>query len=334
VSGIKFKVLAIPTGLSDEMKKILPQNCELIISESWREEDLLPLIDDVDVLVSVRATRKMIEKAKKLKLIQALGTGVDEIDIEAATERGIVVCNAVGLNAVAVAEHAMSLMLALAKNVVKHDKELRAGRWHTQSTPSILLRGKTLGIVGLGSIGIEVCKRAKAFGMKVIALKRSPSEELKIKLGIGFLGSQADLHRILSQSDFVVLSVVLTNETRRMMGEKELRMMKRTAHLVNISRGEVIDEEALVRILQERVIAGVGLDVFEVEPIDADNPLLKLENVLLTPHVAGGGGIEELKNERVEFIVGNIGKVISGQKPEKIVDPTLKYVVKEYWSIL
>ena len=316
------------------MKKLLPQNCELITSESRREEDILPLIGDVDVLVGVRATRKVIEKAKKLKLIQALGTGVDRIDIEAAAERGIVVCNAVGLNAVPVAEHAMSLMLSLAKNVVRHDRELRGGGWRAQRIPSVLLRGKTLGIVGLGSIGIEVSKRAKAFGMRVIALKRTPSEELKIKLGLDFLGGQSDLHRILRQSDFVILSVVLTPETRKMMGEKELRMMKRTAYLVNISRGGVIDEEALVNILKEGGIAGAGLDVFEVEPINPNNPLLKIENVVLTPHVAGGGGMEELKKERVEFIVGNIEKMISGQKPEKIVDPTLKYVIKEYWSFL
>ncbi len=334
MSGIKFKVLTTPTWFLDEMKKLLPQNCELITSESRREEDILPLIGDVDVLVGVRATRKVIEKAKKLKLIQALGTGVDRIDIEAAAERGIVVCNAVGLNAVPVAEHAMSLMLSLAKNVVRHDRELRGGGWRAQRIPSVLLRGKTLGIVGLGSIGIEVSKRAKAFGMRVIALKRTPSEELKIKLGLDFLGGQSDLHRILRQSDFVILSVVLTPETRKMMGEKELRMMKRTAYLVNISRGGVIDEEALVNILKEGGIAGAGLDVFEVEPINPNNPLLKIENVVLTPHVAGGGGMEELKKERVEFIVGNIEKMISGQKPEKIVDPTLKYVIKEYWSFL
>jgi D-3-phosphoglycerate dehydrogenase len=183
VSDIKFKVLATPTWFLDEMKKLLPQNCELIISKSRREEDLLQLIGDVDVLVGVRATRKVIEKAKKLKMIQAPGTGVDGIDIEAATEKGIVVCNAVGLNAVPVAEHAMSLMLSLGKNIVRYDKELKSGGWRAQRIPSILLRGKTLGIVGLGSIGIEVSKRAKAFGMKVIALKRSPSEELKNQAG-------------------------------------------------------------------------------------------------------------------------------------------------------
>jgi phosphoglycerate dehydrogenase-like enzyme len=114
--------------------------------------------------------------------------------------------------------------------------------------------------------------------MKVIALKRSPSEELKTKLGIDFLGSQGDLHRILRQSDFVVLSVVLTPETRKMIGEKELRMMKRTAYLVNISRGGVIDEDTLANMLEEGVIAGAGIDVFEVEPINPDNPLLQLEN--------------------------------------------------------
>ena len=110
--------------------------------------------------------------------------------------------------------------------------------------------------------------------------------------------------------------------------------MKKAAYLVNISRGGVIDEQALVKVLQEGVIAGAALDVFEVEPINPDNPLLKIENVVLTPHIAGGGGIEELMKERVEFIVGNIEKVISGQKPEKMVHPTLKYVIKDYWSFL
>jgi phosphoglycerate dehydrogenase-like enzyme len=111
-------------------------------------------------------------------------------------------------------------------------------------------------------------------------------------------------------------------------------MMKRTAYLVNISRGGVIDEDTLANMLEEGVIAGAGIDVFEVEPINPDNPLLQLENVVLTPHVAGGGGLEELKKERVEFIVGNIAKVMSGQTPEKIVDSTLKYVIKDYWSLI
>ena len=203
---------------------------------------------------------------------------------------------------------------------------IRSNGW--PAIPSTLLNQKTLGIVGLGNVGTEVAKRAQGFGMRIIAIKRHPSEELRLKLGIDFLGGPTDLFRILIESDFVVLGVPLTPETRKMIGEKELRTMKRSAYLVNVSRGEIVDEDALVKALRDGIIAGAGLDVFEVEPINPDNPLLKLENVVLTPHIAGGMGIEELRKERVGFIVGNIRKMINGQKPENIVDPTLKYVIK------
>jgi phosphoglycerate dehydrogenase-like enzyme len=334
VAKDKIKILSTPSRYFEGVKRLLPSNFEVILSRSRLEEDILPLIDDVDILVGVRATRRVIEKAKKLKMIQALGTGVDRIDVEAAEERGIVVCNAVGLNAVPCAEHAMSLVLSLAKDLTIHDKRIRKGEWRDQRRPSVLLYGKTLGIIGLGSIGIEVSKRARAFGMKVIGLKRKPSEELKSSLGLDFLGSREDLPRIMRESDFIVLSIVLTPETGKMIGEEELRMMKKSAYIVNISRGGVIDEEALIKVLEEGAIAGAGLDVFEVEPINPDNPLLQLGNVVLTPHMAGGGGMEELTEERAKFIVGNIMKLIRGEKPDNIVDPILKYVIKEYHSFL
>lgn len=312
--------------LLEELKRRLPQNCGLVIPSSLSGDEILRLVEDVDIIVGTRVSRKLITSARKLKMIQTIGTGVDGIDVDAATERRVIVCSAVGLNAVPVAEHAMSLMLALAKNITKYDRRIRSEGW--LRIPSALLRGKTLGIVGLGSIGVEVAKRAKAFEMKVLAIKRNPSEELRLKLGIDFLGGQDALPRILMESDFVVLSVVLTPETENMIGERELRMMKKSAYLVNVSRGGVIDEEALVRVLKERAIAGAGLDVFKVEPINLDNPLLKLENVVLTPHVAGGGGAEEMMKERAEFIVRNIERIIKGQKPEKVVDPKLKYVIE------
>lgn len=312
--------------LLEELKRRLPQNCGLVIPSSLSGDEILRLVEDVDIIVGTRVSRKLITSARKLKMIQTIGTGVDGIDVDAATERRVIVCSAVGLNAVPVAEHAMSLMLALAKNITKYDRRIRSEGW--LRIPSALLRGKTLGIVGLGSIGVELAKRAKAFEMKVLAIKRNPSEELRLKLGIDFLGGQDALPRILMESDFVVLSVVLTPETENMIGERELRMMKKSAYLVNVSRGGVIDEEALVRVLKERAIAGAGLDVFKVEPINLDNPLLKLENVVLTPHVAGGGGAEEMMKERAEFIVRNIERIIKGQKPEKVVDPKLKYVIE------
>ena len=332
----KFKVLTNRFWLSDELKQRLPANCELIVPFSSKgipffsdEDEILQLVSDVDIIVAIRVSRELIESAKKLKMIQTIGVGVDLIDIDAATERGVIVCNAVGLNAIPVAEHAIALMLALAKNIKKYDKDLRSGGWRAQRIPSILLRGKTLGIVGLGSIGVEVAKRAKAFGMKIIAIKRHPSEELKVKLGIDFLGGQNDLLHIMKESDFIVLSVVLTPETIKMIGERELRMMKKSAYLVNISRGTVISEDALIRVLKEGIIAGAGLDVFDVEPVSPDNPLLKLENVVLTPHIAHGTGTEELRKESAEFIARNIKKMITRQKPEKIVDPTFKYVVNK-----
>jgi len=332
----KFKVLTNRSWLSEELKQRLPANCELVVPFSSKEipffsdeDEILQLVSDVDIIVAIKASRKLIESAKKLKMIQTMGAGVDLIDIDAAAERGVFVCNAAGLNAIPVSEHTIALMLALTKNIKKYDKDLRSGGWRTQRIPSILLRGKTLGIVGLGNIGVEVAKRAKAFGMRIIAIKRHPSEELKAKLGIDFLGDQNDLLHIMKESDFVVLSVVLTPETIKMIGERELRMMKKSAYLVNISRGAVIDEDALINVLKERIIAGAGLDVFEVEPVSPDNPLLKLENVVLTPHIAGGAGAEELRNERIEFLVRNIKKLITGQKPENVVDPTFKYVVKK-----
>lgn len=166
--------------------------------------------------------------------------------------------------------------------------------------------------------------------MRVIAIKRRPSEELRVELGIDFLGGQEDLRRILKESDFVVLSIPLTPETRKMIGETELRMMKRSAYLVNISRGEVLDEAALVRVLKEKIIAGAGLDVLDIEPIELDNPLLKLENVIFTPHAAGSAETEEVMSKRVEFIVQNIEKITKGLMPEKVVDPVLKYVIEKH----
>jgi D-3-phosphoglycerate dehydrogenase len=310
-----------------KLKQYLPKNCSIVVPSSSSEDELLRLVDDVDMIVSARVSGKMIKAALKLKMIQTTGAGVDGVDVDAATERGVIVCSSVGLNAVPVAEHAMSLILSLAKNITKYDKRIRSEGWIR--FPSVLLRKKTLGIVGFGSIGVEVAKRAKAFEMNILAVKRQPSEELKRKLGLDFLGSQDDLPRILTESDFILLSIVLTPETVKMIGEKELRMMKKSAYLVNISRGNVLDEKALIKALEEGTIAGAGLDVYEAEPIKRDNPLLKLENVILTPHVAGAVEDEEMMRERAEFIARNAEKIVNGQKPEKVVDPNLKYVIDQ-----
>ncbi|MCJ7631068.1 2-hydroxyacid dehydrogenase [Candidatus Bathyarchaeota archaeon] len=325
-----LKILAIDLDelFLKRLSQHLPRNCRLIIPSSSDEEELLHLVGDIDIIVSLKVSGKVIKSAPKLKMIQSIGSGVDGIDIDAATEKEVIVCSTTGLNAIPAAEHVTALMLALAKNITKYDRMLRNQGWLRM--PSTLLNKKTLGVVGLGSIGMMVVRRSKPFGMKVLAIKRRPSEELRLKLRIDFLGGKDDLTKILRESDFIVLSLPLTAETRKLIGERELRMMKKTAYLVNVSRGEVVDEEALIKILKEGVIAGAGLDIFNIEPINSDNPLLRLENVVFTPHVAGGVLIEEIVEERAKFIVQNIKRLLKGQKPEKIVDPILKYVITKH----
>lgn len=308
----------------DRLGRLLHE-CEIVTPLHWSENEILNLATEADVIFGSRVSRKIINVAEKLKLIQTGGTGVDKIDVYAAAEKGVPVCNAVGLNAVWVAEHAVALMLALAKNITKLDRELRKGMWHQLSSQK--LQERTLGIVGLGSIGIEIAKRMKSFGMRIVAIKRHPSEELREKLEIDFLGGPEDINYLLTESDFLIISVVLTPETRRMIGKRELGMMKKTAFLVNVSRGQVINESALIQALEEGEIAGAGLDVFEREPISPDNPLLKMENVILTPHVGGGGSIES-RLERIEFVAENIKKVMRGEKPLNIIDTKLKYAVE------
>jgi len=308
----------------ERLRRLLPE-CEIIAPFHWNEDEILSLATKADVILHSRVSRKIINATEKLKLIQTGGTGVDKVDIDAAAAKGALVCNAVGFTAVWVAEHAIALMLALAKNITILDDELRKGVWHRRSSQK--LHGKTLGIIGLGSIGVEIAKRMKAFGMRIVAIKRHPSAELKEKLGIDFLGSLKDLDSILTESDFLIISVVLTPETRRIMGKREFGIMKETAFLVNISRGQVIDEGALILALEKGKIAGAGLDVFEREPISPDNPLLKMKNVVLTPHSAGGNSLEA-SLESIEFIAENIKKVMRGERPLNIVAANLKYTIE------
>jgi D-3-phosphoglycerate dehydrogenase len=331
----KFKILVLYSGLHhytgfssreffERLGRLLPE-CEIVTPLHWSEDEILSLAAGTDVILGSKVSKKIINVAEKLKLIQTGGTGVDKVDVDAVAEKGVLVCNAVGLSGVWVAEHAVALMLALAKNIAKLDDGVRKGVWHQLSSQK--LEGKTLGIVGLGSIGIEIAKRMKAFGMRIVAIKRHTSEELKEKLEIDFLGGPEDLDYLLTESDFLVISVVLTPETRRMIGKREFHMMKKTAFLVNISRGQVINESALIQALEEDKIAGAGLDVFEIEPISPDNPLLKMENVVLTPHVGGGRSLKAL-SERIEFIAENIKKVMLGKKPSNVIDTKLKYAIQ------
>lgn len=224
----------------------------------------------------------MMDKAPKLRVIGRAGVGVDNIDLEAATKRGIVVMNTPGGNAIAVAEHTLALMLALARHLTRADATMHAGKWEKKSLQGSELRGKTLGIVGLGRIGIEVARRAAAFGMKVVAhdpyVALSLAQQLQITL--------ASLEEVFAQADYITLHVGLTAQTQGMINADTLSRMKKGARLINCARGELLDDAAVADALKSGQLGGAALDVFSEEPLK-DSVLQSAPNVILTPHIAG-----------------------------------------------
>jgi D-3-phosphoglycerate dehydrogenase / 2-oxoglutarate reductase len=242
----------------------------------------LPDADALIVRSAVDVNAEMLRGAGKLRVIGRAGVGVDNIDLEAATKAGIAVMNTPGANAVAVAEHTIGLMLALARHLCRADFTTRAGKWEKKSLQGTELRGKTLGIVGLGRIGMEVARRAKAFEMKIIAHDPFVSASLAREQGIQL----ADLDQVYAAADYLTLHVGLTPQTEGMINEKSLAQMKSGVRIINCARGELLDEGAVAAALSKRRVGGVALDVFREEP-PKNSPLLTLENVIATPHIAG-----------------------------------------------
>ncbi|HET6316294.1 MAG TPA: phosphoglycerate dehydrogenase, partial [Chloroflexota bacterium] len=242
-------------------------------------------LSDADALIvrsAVQVTAPLLERARKLRVIGRAGVGVDNIDLEAATRSGIAVMNTPGANAVAVAEHTFALMLAVARHLCRAHELTRAGRWEKKSLQGTELRGKTLGIVGLGRIGVEVARRAKGFGMEVLAhdpyVAPSVADDLEIRL--------TKLEEVFAKADYLSLHVGLTPQTQRIINAQSLARMKKGVRLINCARGELVDEAALAAALRSGQVAAAGLDVFSPEP-PKDSPLVGLDNVVLTPHIAG-----------------------------------------------
>ncbi len=247
--------------------------------------DLATAVRDADALVVRSATdvnAKLIESAQNLRVIGRAGVGVDNVDADAATRKGIVVMNTPGANAIAVAEHTIGLMISLARFIPKADQTTRAGKWEKKSLQGTELKGKTLGIIGLGRVGVEVARRAKAFGMKVLAYDPFVSQQLARDLEIELGG----LDSLYANSDYISLHVGLTPQTAGMINAASIAKMKKGVRLVNCARGELIDDAALLQALNSGQVAGAALDVFTQEP-PKENPLLAAPNVIATPHIAG-----------------------------------------------
>jgi D-3-phosphoglycerate dehydrogenase len=263
-------------------------------------------------------TREIIEAAKSLKVIGRHGVGVDNIDVKAATEKGIFVVNTPDANATSVVEHTLTVIGALAKHVVVRDKATRIGDWEIRNNyKAIDLDGKTLGLVGLGKIGSLVAKRAAvAYNMKVIAFDPYITPEKAREMGVTIVAAIDD---VFKQADVVSLHTPLTPETRSFVNAARLRLMKPSAFLVNFSRGEVVDEKSLYDALKKGAIAGAALDVYDPEPPKKDNPLYSLENVILSPHSAAL--TQECVIRMATGAAEGVVDVLTGKRPQFVVNP-------------
>jgi phosphoglycerate dehydrogenase-like enzyme len=260
---------------------------------------------------AVKWPGEVLRRLPRLRMISVCGIGTDAIDLEAARDRGVVVCNLPGQTAPLVAEHALGLMLAVAKRAWFQTNELKAGRWTARD--NVYLRGKTLGLVGAGSIAAELARLGQALGMDVLAWTFHPTPERAARLGVTFVS----LDELLARADVVSLHVKLTGESRGLIGEAQLRRMKPGAMLINTARGPVVESRALVEALNAGHLGGAGLDVFDEEPLPAGHPLLACRQVVLTPHNADQTpeGMELLN----AGVVDNVIALLQGHVRNRVV---------------
>ncbi len=275
-------------------------------------------VDGIVCLITEKMDAEVIERARRCRVIAQVAVGYDNIDVDAATRRGILVTNTPGVLTETTADMAWAILMATARRVVEGDKFTRSGRWKTWELMGFTgqdIYGATLGIVGLGRIGAAIARRSAGFKMPLLYHNRRRAEALEQELGAAY----RPLDDLLRESDFVVLATALTPETRHLIGERELGLMKPTAVLVNISRGPVIDQRALYRALVDRKIWAAGLDVFETEPVPMDDPLLRLDNVVIPPHL--GSASIATRTKMATMAVENCLAGVTGRIPPNLVNP-------------
>jgi D-3-phosphoglycerate dehydrogenase len=290
---------------------VLDDGSETVLREELRDADALL------VGIEPRVTRRLIESAPRLKHIARQGVGVDIVDVQAATERGIFVTNCPDVTSDSVAEFAVTLLLALAKNIIRCDGAVKGGRWDERLElirSNSELNGKTHGIVGLGRIGSQVALRCLAFGMRVIYYKRTRDLAFEKAAGVRYV----PLETLIRESDSISLHLPLTKETTNLIDTPQFEAMKRTVLLINHSRGAVVNEQALVRALREGRIGGYGTDVYEEEPPDATGELFRFRNVVTTPHL--GGGTREARARANRMVAEDVVRVIRGEIPTNLVN--------------
>jgi len=315
----KFKVVITDAEYPsfDIEKKVLSKlNMEIIKFQCKTEEDLIKNCKDADAILNqyAKITPRVIEKLDNVKIITRYGIGVDNIDLDAATKKGIFVANVL-YDICDVADHTITLMLSLTRKIILIKKSVKKLEWDWKIFHPILrVKGKTVGIIGLGKVGREVAKRINGFDINLLAC----DPYISVNVFKKYNAKRVDHDTLLEQSDIVTLHIPLNNETRHMISTNQLNKMKRSAILINAARGGLVDEKALYKSLNEKKIAGAGLDVLEQEPIEKDNPFLSLDNVIITPHM--GWYSEEAVDEVQRIAAEQVLQCLQGKVPVNLVN--------------
>ncbi len=303
-----FRPLAEATGLEIRIDGARPQ---------FTEEDMLKELPGVVATIAGAEpyTRRVFESAPNLKIVSRSGVGLNAIDLSAATASGVVVTNAVGQNAVSVAEHTMAILLAAARRVPWMEERFRKGAWRDVQVPMAPLMGKTIGILGFGNIGRRVARRAAAFDMKIVAYDPLENKEAAAEVGAEFL----PIEEVARQADFLCCHVPLSPETQDLIDKDLLALMKPGAFVINTSRGGLVNLDAIADALDRGAIRGAALDVFTSEPPDYSHPIFSMENVVLTPHAAGRG--EDAIYNTVRHAMNCITEYLAGRMPPDVANP-------------
>lgn len=303
-----MKVL-VAESLANEGMESLKAKTDVDVKIGLKPEELKAIIGEYEALIvrsETKVTADLIQCGKKLQIIARAGVGLDNVDINAATQQGIMVINAPTGNTVAAAEHTMALMLALARNVAQAHSQLKAGKWNRKEFTGVELRNKTLGIIGLGNVGSGVAVRSKNFEMRLVGYDPFASEDYAASMGVTLM----PLEQLYKEADFITLHLPLTAQTKGMIGVKEIDMMKKGVRIVNVARGGLIDDEALIKAIEEGKVAGAAVDVFPVEPC-TDSILFKNDKVVVTPHL--GASTKEAQVNVCIDVVDQIIDVLNGK---------------------
>ncbi|MHC1593942.1 MAG: phosphoglycerate dehydrogenase [Methanotrichaceae archaeon] len=320
--------------LSEEGVKRLETEAEVDVMTNLTPEELIERIKDYDALAirsGTKVTAEVIEAAENLKVIGRAGVGVDNIDIDAATRKGIIVVNTPGGNTISAAEHTIAMILSLARNIPQANSSLKGGEWNRKMYTGVEVYNKTLGIIGLGRIGVEITSRMKAFGMRILAYDPFITEEKAADLGIKL----TSLDEIFEKSDFITVHTPLTEDTRNLIDEKEFDIMKPGVRLINCARGGIINEAALATAVAEGKVAGAAVDVFTKEP-PTDNPILEQKGIIVTPHL--GASTAEAQVNVAVAVADQILAVNRGELPPNAlnmpaISPEVLAVMEPYMTL-